>query len=104
MVTIWGKVTTGRGADWFYVDDGSGVEDGTRILGVFVSASSIPDIPDGGSYAQVTGISSCEFYQGKLVNVLLLRMQEDIVVLRQVEGALRSLESGGATNPRELSR
>ena len=75
IVTSWGR-------GWFYIDDGSRVEDGTGNLGVYVSAPEMI-IPAMGTYVSVTGISSCDYYDGKLMNVLLPRSQEDIEVLKE---------------------
>ncbi len=69
LVTIWGKVTaTGRG--WFYVDDGSGVSDGSGSVGVYVDDEG-QTVPGAGDYVCVTGISSCDLYLGNVVNTLL---------------------------------
>lgn len=78
LVRTWGVVTA-WGRDWFYIDDGSRIEDGTGIVGIYVSAPGMV-APETGSIVAVTGISSCEYYNGKLVNVLLPRAQADIVV------------------------
>jgi hypothetical protein len=78
LVRIWGRVTAaGRG--WFYVDDGSNVQDGTGNSGIYVEAPGLA-LPSRGAYVSVTGISSCDRYAGRLVNVLLPRQQADIVV------------------------
>ena len=79
LVTTWGEVTA-TSRDWFYVDDGSAVTDGTVYLGVYVDAPGLVP-PDQGVHVAVTGISSCDFYAGNQVNVLLPRTQDDIVVL-----------------------
>ena len=69
LVRIWGKVTlAGRG--WFYIDDGSGVSDGSGIRGVYVDAEG-RSVPSVGAYTCVTGISSCDRYLGHVVNTLL---------------------------------
>lgn len=79
LVKVWGEVTA-AGQGWFYIDDGSHVQDGTGIIGIYVDAAGL-DVPASGSRVEVTGISSCEFYEGQLVNVLMPRSQSDIVVL-----------------------
>jgi len=79
LARIWGTVTlSGRG--WFYLDDGSFVQDGSGIFGIYVESPG-PAVPPKGAFVFVTGISSCEYYQGNLVNVLLARAQSDIVIL-----------------------
>ncbi len=56
LVRIWGNVTAaGRG--WFYLDDGSGVKDGSGNVGIYVEAEG-EDVPSVGAYVCVTGISS----------------------------------------------
>ena len=76
-MTVWGKVTA-RGRDWFYVDDGSRVQDGTGTVGVYCEAPQGVATPQIGDFVRVTGISSCELYSGRLVNVLMARHAADI--------------------------
>ena len=79
LVKTWGKVTlAGRG--WFYLDDGSGVNDGSGVIGIYVDAPSM-SVPAKGSYATVTGISSCDLFLGNVVNTLRPRSQEDITIV-----------------------
>ncbi len=56
LVRIWGKVTA-AGPNWFYLDDGSGVVDGTGNTGVYVDTEG-QSVPSVGEYVCVTGISS----------------------------------------------
>lgn len=71
LVRTWGKVTlVGRHPGWFYIDDGSGIRDGTGNVGIYVDAPGM-SVPALGSFVGVTGISSCEYYNGQLVNVLI---------------------------------
>ncbi len=78
LVTTAGTVFAPRvQSGWFYVDDGSGVWDGTGVGGIYVDATGLL-APPAGSFAAVTGISSCEWYDGNLVNVLRPRSQVDI--------------------------
>ena len=77
LVKICGTVIE-RGRGWFYIDDGCRVSDGTPYTGIYVAAPDL-DTPAKGQWAMVTGIASCEIYNGNLVNVLLPRSQEDIV-------------------------
>ena len=84
LVRLWGRVTAaGRG--WFYIDDGCRVEDGTGVTGVYVDASGL-SAPAPGPHVVVTGVSSCEYYAGALVNTLLARDQADIVVVEPAPG------------------
>jgi hypothetical protein len=75
--------TTGRvafvGADYFYLDDGSGVVDRSGHTGVKVLASGL-SLPDEGDYARVTAISSCFEEGGELYRLIRVRTQADIVV------------------------
>jgi hypothetical protein len=82
LARVWGKVTRASTGDlgfdyrpYFYIDDGSGLSDGTQTNGV-------PNVglrvyhqyyvnPPEGAYVSVTGIVSCERIDGKLVPMLL---------------------------------
>ncbi len=80
LVTTSGRVSGPRvPSGWFYIDDGSGVSDGTGVPGIYVDAPGLVTPPPG-SFATVTGISSCEWFEGRLVNVLRVRTQDDIRV------------------------
>ena len=68
------------------MDDGGNVNDGTGITGIYAEAKQGISVPEPGAYVCVTGISSCEFYQGKLVNLLRPRGQEDIGVISEGSG------------------
>ena len=64
LVRVWGKVTQRdtTGLTYFYIDDGSGILDGTQTastdnVGVRVIADPTPYSP--GDYVTITGISSC---------------------------------------------
>lgn len=72
LVRTTGKVTA-RGRDWFYIDDGSNVQDGTGITGVYCETPHGVAAPSVGTQVALTGISSCELYRGSLVNVLRVR-------------------------------
>lgn len=56
---------------WFKIDDGSDI-------GLKVSVPVGVTVPEVGSYATVTGISSCEPSGGDIVRLLRVRMQSDI--------------------------
>ncbi|NLN75963.1 MAG: S8 family serine peptidase [Armatimonadetes bacterium] len=77
LVSIWGKVTE-RGRHWFYVDDGSRVADGTGIVGIYCEVPEGVATPLVGDFVKVTGISSCELYDGSLVSVIAVRRSDDI--------------------------
>ncbi len=79
LVTIVGKVTYSD-IGFFYIDDGSGVYDGSGHIGVKVRADWL-DVPYSG-YVKVTGISTGEKeINGKMLRVLKVGKQEDIVPL-----------------------
>lgn len=78
LVTIWGEVAA-SGEGWFYVDDGSGMSDGSGNVGIRVDASGLTAPPEG-SIVSVTSISGCDVHGAELVNVLLPRTQADIEV------------------------
>ncbi len=80
LVATSGRVSAPRvPSGWFYIDDGSGVSDGTGIPGIYVDAGGLLTPPQG-SFATVTGVSSCEWFEGRLVNVLRARTKDDIRV------------------------
>ncbi len=77
LVKTSGRVTA-HGRDWFYVDDGTCISDGTGTLGIYCKAPVGIEIPEVGAMVSVIGISSCEIYQGRLVNTLLIRGPQEI--------------------------
>ncbi|MCX6376296.1 MAG: right-handed parallel beta-helix repeat-containing protein [Armatimonadetes bacterium] len=78
LVTTFGNVNY-AGTDYFYVDDGSKLDDGSGHIGVKVSAPGFT-IPTSG-FVIVTGISSCEKVGSDLIRLLRVRKQADIVPL-----------------------
>lgn len=64
LVTTFGRVTYSA-EEYFYVDDGSKLSDGSGHIGIYVLGSvpppqpTPPDWDPVGSYVRVTGISSC---------------------------------------------
>lgn len=76
LISIAGRVTYSC-ADFFYVDDGSRLDDGSGHPGVKIRASGL-NPPLAGSFVRITGISSC-FKDGALLHPLLVpRSQDDI--------------------------
>lgn len=57
LVKIFGRVTH-AGEGFFYIDDGSGLEDGSGERGVKIDAQGL-SIPSEGEFVMITGISSC---------------------------------------------
>lgn len=78
--------TTGRvkhvGTNWFYIDDGSNLDDGTGYTGLYVDVGLSIVRPNIGKYVSVTGIITCEKLQGSPVarRVLRPRTQSDIKI------------------------
>jgi hypothetical protein len=82
LVRVMGYVTDSgtyprTNVTWFYINDGSNVEDGTGAIGLYCETENI-DPPKIGSLLRVTGISSCELYDNNLVNMVWVRDIEDI--------------------------
>ncbi|GEM_PF-1450793 len=77
LVTTFGRITF-AGSGFFYVDDGSAIDDGSGHAGLKVLAEGLT-FPSTG-FVKITGISSCERNaEDKIVRVLRVRTQEDIV-------------------------
>ncbi len=78
LVTVCGSINS-AGGEAFYVDDGSGLSDGTGA-GVKVIAPGIP-VQSGATHAVVTGFSSVENVGGTYHRVVRPRRAGDIVWL-----------------------
>lgn len=77
-MTAFGEITY-RNANYFYIDDGSGVNDGLGHIGVKVSAAGLT-VPIIG-FVKATGISACETNaEYEPVRLLRARTQGDIKV------------------------
>ena len=106
LVTCWGKVTHVDAAnDYFYIDDGSALDDGSGHVGLKASWSlqaagdSNPEIkpplPDW--YVTVTGISSSEAPEAEtVIPVLRLRRQEDVIAKIPADSSYPTIQ---ITNP-----
>lgn len=81
LTTVWGKVTA-TGWTYFYVDDGSGLSDGSGFDGIRVLCDGLTK-PAKDKYVRVTGISSCEQPAGTSATIpaMRARRQSDIVPL-----------------------
>ena len=84
LVKTQGKVTYvgGAGECFFYIDDGSALDDGTGHTGVRVGSRTLTKPPLGSNVA-VTGISSCTQAGENVIRLLKVRKQSDIVVVAQ---------------------
>ena len=78
LVKLQGRVVK-QLADGFYLDDGSGRDDGNRAVpGVRVLVPAAVTIPEEQSYVVVIGISSCYRDEEAVKRLLRVRMLEDI--------------------------
>ncbi len=70
------------GTDWFYIEDGSSLDDGTGNNGIYVYVGTSIVRPNSNRKVSVAGISSCEILSGSPVarRVLRPRRQSDIRV------------------------
>ncbi len=83
LVRTWGKVTS-RGSGFFYVDDGSGLADGTSTGGqpnTGVRVAGDPSRVEPGQTVQVTGVSSVFLSGGLPRPVIRTRSASDIAIL-----------------------
>ncbi|MDO8684858.1 MAG: right-handed parallel beta-helix repeat-containing protein [Armatimonadota bacterium] len=78
FIRVWGTVTY-QGLDYFYIDDGSELNDGSGHLGMKVAAEGLT-IPNVEKYVVVSGISSCYKADNKIYRLIRPRHQEDITV------------------------
>lgn len=79
LIKTWGCVTY-VGADhedFFYIDDGSRLDDGNSHVGLRVKSRNLIK-PTAGSFVIVTGISSCQLASDKIIRTIKLRQQNDI--------------------------
>ena len=83
LIKCWGRVTFADSSDpsgkYFYIDDGTGLQDGSGHVGVKVYCGSI-DPPTSGMVC-VVGILSTEEIASKVVPVLLVGSGSDIQLL-----------------------
>lgn len=82
LVRTAGKVNQ-VGTDWFYLEDGSNLDDGSGNNGIYVYVGMSIARPNTGKNVIVSGVSSCEIMSGSPVarRVLRPRRQGDIRVL-----------------------
>lgn len=78
LVTVWGKVTA-AGSDYFYIDDGSALQDGSGNIGLRIDASSLSSIPDTTRYAVVTGILASTVLDSRIIPLIRPRSDEDVL-------------------------
>ncbi|MBP5093688.1 MAG: S8 family serine peptidase [Abditibacteriota bacterium] len=79
LVRTTGKVVK-RGTNFFYIDDGSRLYDGTNN-GIYVKTKNGITVPQLNRRVSVTGISTCETVTGGNRRILLVRRAADIRTL-----------------------
>ena len=81
LVTVCGRVTA-TSWTYFYIDDGSGMEDGSGHTGLRIESGDL-NKPGVDSFVCITGISSCERPEGAGVTIPVIRprIQSDILIL-----------------------
>jgi hypothetical protein len=69
LQTIYGKVTnayvTGEFTGYFYVDDGSGIQDGSGSVGVMCRPIDVLFFPGMNDYVSVTGVMGVRQINGR---------------------------------------
>lgn len=80
LITTWGKVTY-TDSNFFYIDDGSHLDDGSGHIGLRVDARSLNNnIPSVGSHVSATGISAVQMLDERVIRVVRPRNQQDILL------------------------
>ncbi len=99
LIRSWGRVTyVDPGGGFFYLDDGSGIQDGSGYEGMRIACSSLP-LPEIGMYVTVTGISGVTKVNGKPVRLLRPRSEADLSYRTGVNYLLNAgFESGNLAN------
>lgn len=78
LVHAWGRVSyVDPSGAFFYLNDGSGLDDGSTHAGVRVAISGLP-MPASGADVDVIGISSTTMIGGKIVRLLRPRSVADL--------------------------
>ena len=79
LIRTWGRATYIGGDDenYFYIDDGSHLKDGSGHVGLRVDCRSLSK-PTLGGFVAVTGVCGCEELTGKIIPVVKARKQSDI--------------------------
>lgn len=82
LVTTCGTTTYigGVGEDFFYIDDGSRLNDGSGYVGLKVKCRNLTK-PALGAKVRITGISSCEDKGSRVIPMVKVRKQSDIRVV-----------------------
>lgn len=100
LVTAVGKITA-AGSDYFYIDDGSAMDDGLndpQVLGVRVETDHLITpfpIPPAGAYVVVTGISSCKLDDSHSLPIRVLRPRSYGDITAGIVIHVRTYDDGG---------
>ncbi len=82
LVQTWGRVTyVNSGAHYFYINDGSRLEDGSGYIGVRVIVPTGVNLPAVGNFVKVKGISGAIKIGAFYVRALRARSQSDITTV-----------------------
>lgn len=76
LMTVWGRVQTASSGR-FYVDDGSGLDDGSGNAGIRIDGSSLSSIPSAPTYAVITGVMAAETVGSTTVLLVRPRNAQD---------------------------
>lgn len=82
LVSVYGRVVSTFTWTYFYIDDGSGLFDGSGLPGLKVICGGLTKPPEG-AYVRVTGISSIERPAGTSLSIPVIRArrQSDIQII-----------------------
>lgn len=79
LVRVYGRVTyVDDSGAFFYIDDGSGIADGSGHAGIRVSAGGF-SLPDKGAHVRATGVITVTDVAGRCARLLRPRSQSDLV-------------------------
>ena len=82
LVRAWGK-TTFVGTDYFYLDDGSGCQDGSEDSGTPINGVRVVNVtgykPSVGDYISLTGISGLATYVSNYARTIRLAKPSDLL-------------------------
>ena len=82
LISVTGGVTF-LDVGHFYLDDGSGIADGTGQIGLRVDDSCLSSLPDVNDHIVVTGILSAAVSDGKALALLRPRDSGDIIIYQR---------------------
>lgn len=82
LIRTWGKVkyVGGEQESFFYIDDGSRMQDNSGHDGIRVECRNLPK-PVIGQYLCVTGVCGCKYIDTHIIPIIKLRKQTDMSVI-----------------------